>query len=106
MFQEGPLQRNVFDPLAQHRDWCPWVNTGKENKPEDITLLDGDAEENQPGWKAALNLLLPMKKTSDVTGRSPSQVSTKRRDHRQLQVCFSVVELLSIFVCQIRMSVF
>ncbi|XP_062338592.1 nuclear-interacting partner of ALK [Osmerus eperlanus] len=71
---EGPLHRNIFDPLAQHRDWCPWVNTGKENtKPEDITLLDGDAEENQPGWKAALSLLLPMKKTSDVTGRSPSQ---------------------------------
>lgn len=70
---DGPLHRNIFDPLAQHRDWCPWVNVGKENtKPTSIPCPDGDSEQHQPGWKASLSLLLPMKKTTRPTGSSPS----------------------------------
>uniref|UniRef100_A0A8C7L9B9 Zinc finger, C3HC-type containing 1 n=2 Tax=Oncorhynchus TaxID=8016 RepID=A0A8C7L9B9_ONCKI len=60
---EGPLHRSVFDPLAQHRDWCPWVNVGKENtQPTGGVPLLGQDGEHQQGWKAALTLLLPMKK--------------------------------------------
>ncbi|KAI1883457.1 hypothetical protein AGOR_G00231640 [Albula goreensis] len=26
---EALMHRNVFDPVGQHRDWCPWVSTGR-----------------------------------------------------------------------------
>lgn len=62
---EGPLHRNAFDPLAQHRDWCPWINVGKENTdPGAIPLLEGDSTLYQQGWKAALDLLMPMRKNA------------------------------------------
>ncbi|XP_053270815.1 nuclear-interacting partner of ALK isoform X2 [Pleuronectes platessa] len=68
------LHRNTFDPLAQHRDWCPWISVGKENvHPGTIRFLDGGSALHQQGWKAALDLLMPMKKNSDTAGGSPAQ---------------------------------
>ncbi|XP_049892493.1 nuclear-interacting partner of ALK [Epinephelus moara] len=66
------MHKNVFDPLAQHRDWCPWISVGKENV-EPGTLSDRDSTLNQQGWKAALDLLMPMKKNSNTAGGSPGQ---------------------------------
>ncbi|XP_028305767.1 zinc finger C3HC-type protein 1 [Gouania willdenowi] len=69
---DGPLHRNAFDPLAQHRDWCPWVSIGKENMdPRSVVFLDGESGLHQQGWKAALNLLMPTKKNSITS--SPAQ---------------------------------
>ncbi|XP_034529166.1 nuclear-interacting partner of ALK isoform X2 [Notolabrus celidotus] len=69
---DGLLHKNSFDPLAQHRDWCPWVSVGKENvAPRTIPFLDGGL--HQQGWKAALDLLMPMKKNSNIAGGSPAQ---------------------------------
>ncbi|XP_070785167.1 zinc finger C3HC-type protein 1 [Enoplosus armatus] len=71
---DGLLHRNAFDPLAQHRDWCPWISMGKENvDPGAIPFLDGGSALHQQGWKAALDLLMPMKKNSNTTGGSPAQ---------------------------------
>uniref|UniRef100_UPI0037E73892 zinc finger C3HC-type protein 1 n=1 Tax=Semicossyphus pulcher TaxID=241346 RepID=UPI0037E73892 len=71
---DGLLHRNAFDPLAQHRDWCPWVSVGKENvDPGTIPFLDRGAGLHQQGWKAALDLLMPMKKNSNIAGGSPAQ---------------------------------
>ncbi|XP_034719787.1 nuclear-interacting partner of ALK [Etheostoma cragini] len=71
---DGLLHKNVFDPLAQHRDWCPWICAGKENvDPGENPVLDGVSELNQQGWKAALDLLMPMKKNSSTAGGSPGQ---------------------------------
>lgn len=68
------LPKNTFDPLAQHRDWCPWVSAGKENVDPGVTpFLDGDSVMHQQGWKAALDLLMPMKRNSNPTGGSPGQ---------------------------------
>ncbi|XP_042367226.1 nuclear-interacting partner of ALK [Plectropomus leopardus] len=68
------LHRNVFDPLAQHREWCPWISVGKENvDPGTAPFLDGDSALHQQGWKAALDLLMPMKKNSSAAGGSPGQ---------------------------------
>ncbi|KAL7370885.1 hypothetical protein ABVT39_013546 [Epinephelus coioides] len=66
------MHKNVFDPLAQHRDWCPWISVGKENV-EPGSLSDRDSTLNQQGWKAALDLLMPMKKNSNTAGGSPGQ---------------------------------
>ncbi|KAM4614675.1 zinc finger C3HC-type protein 1 [Polymixia lowei] len=71
---EGPIHRNAFDPLAQHRDWCPWINVGKENAdPGAIPMLDGDSTLHLQGWRAALELLLPMKRISNTSEGSPAQ---------------------------------
>ncbi|KAK2858983.1 hypothetical protein Q5P01_003603 [Channa striata] len=63
---DGLLHKNTFDPLAQHRDWCPWISVAKEN-------VDPGSGLHHQGWKAALDLLLPMKKNSNEVGGSPAQ---------------------------------
>lgn len=71
---DGLLHKNAFDPLAQHRDWCPWITVGKENvDPGTIPALDGASALNQQGWKAALDLLMPMRKNCSAAGGSPTQ---------------------------------
>ncbi|XP_041636287.1 nuclear-interacting partner of ALK [Cheilinus undulatus] len=70
---DGLLQKNAFDPLAQHRDWCPWISVGKENMNPGTLLLDSSAGFHQQGWKAALELLVPMKKNSNTAGGSLAQ---------------------------------
>ncbi|KAF3705120.1 Nuclear-interacting partner of ALK Nuclear-interacting partner of anaplastic lymphoma kinase [Channa argus] len=71
---DGLLHKNAFDPLGQHRDWCPWISVAKENgDPGAIPVLDGGSGLHQQGWKAALDLLLPMTKNSDIVGSSPAQ---------------------------------
>ncbi|KAM7378249.1 hypothetical protein PAMA_013239 [Pampus argenteus] len=70
---DGPLHKNAFDPLAQHRDWCPWISAGKENlDPGAIPFSGGASTLHQQGWKAALNVLMPMKNSTTV-GDSPVQ---------------------------------
>lgn len=74
-FQDELLHKNTFDPLAQHRDWCPWISVGKENvDPGTIPLLGEDVASNQQGWKVALDLLVPIK-ISNSAGSSPAQAS-------------------------------
>lgn len=81
---EGPMNRNAFDPVAQHRDWCPWVSVAlcDEEQQESEALLasqtptlpeGSEAERPQPGWRAALNLFLSMKHSLTPVGASPSQ---------------------------------
>lgn len=71
---DGLLHKNAFDPLAQHRDWCPWISVGKENvDPGATSAVGGGSSPHQQGWKAALDLLMPMKKNSDAGGGSPAQ---------------------------------
>uniref|UniRef100_A0A3B3ZHZ6 Uncharacterized protein n=1 Tax=Periophthalmus magnuspinnatus TaxID=409849 RepID=A0A3B3ZHZ6_9GOBI len=77
--QDDLLKKTVFDPLAQHRDWCPWVAVGKENvDPSSIPILDSGSSYQQ-GWKAALDLLIPLKKNDNATGSSPAQARDKSK---------------------------
>uniref|UniRef100_A0A3P9I193 Zinc finger, C3HC-type containing 1 n=1 Tax=Oryzias latipes TaxID=8090 RepID=A0A3P9I193_ORYLA len=70
---DGPLHKGTFDPLSQHRDWCPWISAGKENvDPDHASVLDGGEALNQQGWKAALDLFMPSKNSSTLKG-SPEQ---------------------------------
>ncbi|XP_034019435.1 nuclear-interacting partner of ALK isoform X2 [Thalassophryne amazonica] len=71
---DGIVHKSTFDPLAQHRDWCPWIAIGKENMdPGALPFLGGGSAPHQQGWKAALDLLLPMKKNSDTLGKTSAQ---------------------------------
>nr|XP_057933708.1 nuclear-interacting partner of ALK [Doryrhamphus excisus] len=70
------VHKNAFDPLAQHRDWCPWLAVGKENvDPQAKPLFSGGPAPHQQGWKAVLDLLVPAKNTatSESTQNPPDQ---------------------------------
>ncbi|PWA18283.1 hypothetical protein CCH79_00017807 [Gambusia affinis] len=72
---DGPLPKKAFDPLAQHRDWCPWISEGKENMdPGALSSLARTSTVNQQGWKAALDLLMPTKKNSNAQGGTQSHI--------------------------------
>lgn len=74
------MHRNVFDPVAQHRDWCPWVSVeGEEGNLDGSIFVGCEAELPQPGWKAALTLFLSMKRSLSPVGASPSQVNQIRQ---------------------------
>ncbi|XP_051910971.1 nuclear-interacting partner of ALK [Hippocampus zosterae] len=67
------VHKNAFDPLAQHRDWCPWVAFGKENvDPQATSLSEPVPAPHQQGWKAVLDLLMPAKNTNAASG-NPAQ---------------------------------
>ncbi|MEQ2176112.1 hypothetical protein GOODEAATRI_024744, partial [Goodea atripinnis] len=74
----GPLPKKAFDPLAQHRDWCPWICEGKENVDPGVSLsLVTTSAVNQQGWKAVLDLLMPIKNNSNAQGGTQAQASGK-----------------------------
>ncbi|XP_076862615.1 zinc finger C3HC-type protein 1 [Brachyhypopomus gauderio] len=71
---EGILHRNLFDPVAQHRNWCPWVNVIGENWSLDRLLpVESELEFPQYGWRAALHLLLMLKNSISPVASSPTQ---------------------------------
>ncbi|KAK0132000.1 Nuclear-interacting partner of ALK [Merluccius polli] len=86
---DGPLQKNAFDPLAQHRDWCPWVNAVKDDtNPGAIPLLGEDPVLHQQGWKATMDLLIPMKKNSNQPQGSPAQASCPQDKSKRVFAIF------------------
>lgn len=77
--QEAPLHRGVFDPVGQHRDWCPWVTVVSGDTLGETQLTKPqptlpEAEHPLQAWKAALHLLLSMKKPDNTAESSMSQV--------------------------------
>ncbi|KAI4878054.1 hypothetical protein NFI96_011669 [Prochilodus magdalenae] len=71
---EGLLLRNVFDPVAQHRSWCPWVSVIREECDLDGLLTVGcDTALPPSGWRVTLGLLLAKKGSVSPTGATPSQ---------------------------------
>uniref|UniRef100_A0AAY4CSQ9 Nuclear-interacting partner of ALK n=1 Tax=Denticeps clupeoides TaxID=299321 RepID=A0AAY4CSQ9_9TELE len=72
---DTPLHRNTFDPVAQHRDWCPWVSV-EEDKDAGVVgavRLGSEAELPLPGWRAVLAHFLSTKRSLSPVGASPSQ---------------------------------
>uniref|UniRef100_A0A8C9TEY2 Zinc finger, C3HC-type containing 1 n=1 Tax=Scleropages formosus TaxID=113540 RepID=A0A8C9TEY2_SCLFO len=75
---ETSMHRGVFDPVAQHRDWCPWVTTvdGDANKELQLDETQSslfDLERPIQGWRAALQLFLSLKRPISPAGPSSSQ---------------------------------
>lgn len=105
LFQDGPLPKNVFDPLAQHREWCPWISVGKENvDPGAIPFSEKGSGLYQQGWKAALDLLMPMKKNSSIDEGSPAQARQKVQIfifHKKESSDMNMIDLqiFALFVC-------
>ncbi|XP_003972923.1 zinc finger C3HC-type protein 1 [Takifugu rubripes] len=72
------LDKKEFNPLDQHRDWCPWISIGKENMdPETVSCFSGVVSYHQQGWKAVLDLLIPIKNSNSVEDEPPQGLCDK-----------------------------
>lgn len=66
------MDKKEFNPLAQHRDWCPWIAIGKENMdPGTVPCFSDVVSYHQQGWKVALDLLMPIKNSNSVEDDPP-----------------------------------
>ncbi|KAK9400276.1 nuclear-interacting partner of ALK [Crotalus adamanteus] len=72
------MTRVYFDPLAQHRDWCPWVNEVKE-----ATVLGtkGDFLEKKAerGWQVVMKVLQASRQSDKPAHLESESLSTKSR---------------------------
>ncbi|KAM6202896.1 zinc finger C3HC-type protein 1 isoform 2-T2 [Rhynchocyon petersi] len=70
--------RNFFDPISQHRDWCPWVNATVCKETREEGGVDG-SEPGEPGWKAVLNTLLAHTQSKQPAEADSMSLSEKSR---------------------------
>lgn len=73
--------RQCFDPLSQHRDWCPWVNVPQEAETREVG--NGDQQQTprkaEPGWREVLAVLLAVGKANGALESDRTTVSEKSR---------------------------
>ncbi|XP_033888195.3 zinc finger C3HC-type protein 1-like [Acipenser ruthenus] len=74
------INRSFFDPIFQHRDWCPWVRMAGEQRvreqaagSRDHPSQCGITENLQPAWKAVLEVFVLMKKSNNPEGGNSSE---------------------------------
>ncbi|XP_068132070.1 zinc finger C3HC-type protein 1 isoform X2 [Hyperolius riggenbachi] len=68
--------KTVFDPLYQHKTWCPWVSLDhSKNTEKSKATENGDAK--VVGWKAVLRVLLTEEKSRSLVDGDTSNVSEK-----------------------------
>ncbi|XP_026545006.1 nuclear-interacting partner of ALK isoform X2 [Notechis scutatus] len=72
------LTRVFFDPLAQHRDWCPWVNEVKEATGLG-TKGDSLEEKADRGWQVVLKVLQASGQSEKPAHLESESLSTKSR---------------------------
>ncbi|XP_044285117.1 nuclear-interacting partner of ALK isoform X2 [Varanus komodoensis] len=67
--------RSFFDPISQHRDWCPWVNTVKE------MVAGGDRSEEMAdlGWQVVLKALQASRPSDRPAEVESENLSVKSR---------------------------
>uniref|UniRef100_A0A8C4RM39 Zinc finger, C3HC-type containing 1 n=1 Tax=Erpetoichthys calabaricus TaxID=27687 RepID=A0A8C4RM39_ERPCA len=87
---DTPASRSFFDPICQHKDWCPWLKAAKGTSAVvsaqgDMPSLTKNTEKPEPGWKEALKVFLSMKKSESVTDCSLPEVGF---------ICLSPVAIL------------
>uniref|UniRef100_A0A8C5R6B0 Zinc finger C3HC-type containing 1 n=1 Tax=Leptobrachium leishanense TaxID=445787 RepID=A0A8C5R6B0_9ANUR len=76
--------RGYFDPVSQHRTWCPWVSMYKTstNKETDKSDCEKTGKVEQCGWKEVLMVLL-----ADVKSRSLGEQDSTVSDMLFHQMC-------------------
>ncbi|NXE02437.1 NIPA protein, partial [Chaetorhynchus papuensis] len=71
--------RSFFHPSSQHRDWCPWVNTGEgeESLEDAASQMEKEPGKAKPGWEVVLKRLLGIRKCDTVPETEPVSLSEK-----------------------------
>uniref|UniRef100_A0A6J0SF32 Zinc finger C3HC-type protein 1 n=1 Tax=Pogona vitticeps TaxID=103695 RepID=A0A6J0SF32_9SAUR len=70
--------RTFFDPVAQHRDWCPWVNVVKDLAP---FVAGGEQAEGKAdlGWQVVLRVLQASRQSEGPEEKESASLSEKSR---------------------------
>ncbi|KAM8972147.1 zinc finger C3HC-type protein 1 [Pelodytes ibericus] len=71
--------KGCFDPLSQHRSWCPWVNMCKPaaKRETEITENEEPSTTSLCGWKEVLQVLLTDVKSRTLINQESSTVAEK-----------------------------
>ncbi|XP_043821014.1 nuclear-interacting partner of ALK [Dromiciops gliroides] len=74
--------RSVFDPVSQHRDWCPWVNStqmevAREDNEKELDICTPSPAD--AGWKAVLHILLTHRRSNLPADTDSTNLSEKSR---------------------------
>ncbi|XP_044135923.1 nuclear-interacting partner of ALK [Bufo gargarizans] len=87
--------KGCFEPLSQHKSWCPWLTVVKGgDKGKSEAKENGNSDQIAlAGWKEVLRVLLGEEKSRTRLGADSSSVPEKShkvfRIFRQWQVCSS-----------------
>ncbi|KAE8616797.1 hypothetical protein XENTR_v10008888 [Xenopus tropicalis] len=89
--------RGCFDPLSQHRSWCPWVNVCQASETSTLgSEIQEEASRKEYGWKEVLNVLLAEENSRTLSDPDTSSVPEKShkvfRIFRQWQMAASASE--------------
>ncbi|XP_018421370.1 PREDICTED: nuclear-interacting partner of ALK [Nanorana parkeri] len=73
--------KGCFDPLNQHRSWCPWVTVGcADNKGDaENKVKENENEAKEIGWKEVLRVLLSEGKSRTLSDGDSTNVQEKSR---------------------------
>ncbi|XP_030072839.1 zinc finger C3HC-type protein 1 [Microcaecilia unicolor] len=78
---DNSSSRVFFDPLAQHRDWCPWVSMTQDvpSRSLDKGVESSTDQVAEPGWRAVLKIFLAMNKPNNSSDTASVSVPEKSR---------------------------
>ncbi|KAH0617203.1 hypothetical protein JD844_029029 [Phrynosoma platyrhinos] len=71
--------RSFFDPVSQHRDWCPWVNVVRERPALEATGDHIEEGKDGLGWQVVLKALLATKQLEKAAYMDFENLSAKSR---------------------------
>ncbi|KAG8440092.1 hypothetical protein GDO86_006036 [Hymenochirus boettgeri] len=63
--------KSCFDPLAQHKSWCPWVSMWQAARPSTLESQEETSKAVELGWKEVLQVLL-----AEEHSRTPADPDT------------------------------
>ncbi|XP_061494011.1 zinc finger C3HC-type protein 1 isoform X2 [Rhineura floridana] len=69
--------RSFFDPVSQHRDWCPWVNVVKESAAYGGAGEGHPEVKGEPGWQMVLKAVLASRRSDRPADKELENLSMK-----------------------------
>ncbi|XP_018111180.1 NIPA-like protein isoform X2 [Xenopus laevis] len=85
--EQDTFPRGCFDPLSQHRRWCPWVNVCKASGTSTVGMeIQEEASRKAYGWKEVLKVLLSEEESDPDISSVPEKSHKVFRIFRQWQM--------------------
>ncbi|NP_001083590.1 NIPA-like protein [Xenopus laevis] len=77
--------RSCFDPLSQHRSWCPWVNVCQASGTNTMgSEIQEEARRKEYGWKEVLKVLLAEENSRTIS--NPDTSSVPEKSHKVFRI--------------------
>ncbi|XP_078091925.1 zinc finger C3HC-type protein 1 isoform X2 [Mustelus asterias] len=89
---EQDSTRGYFNPVSQHRDWCPWIRRKLQRGDEPLNSESGEQtsapatpEMTELGWKEALGVLLSLN-SSQTPNEGSDSVSLSEKSSKVFRI--------------------